>query len=500
MRNKFNYISTRGGAAAVSSAEAIVAGLAPDKGLYVPETLPKLFGEGLDLFDFANAFQRSYHSVAEQTLMAFLTDFTRSEIETCAAGAYDEKFDTAEIAPVTKAGGAYFLELWHGGTAAFKDMALSILPYLLKVSLIKTGEDKKIVILTATSGDTGKAALAGFADISGTEIIVFYPEDGVSAVQKRQMITQTGENVHVFGIKGNFDDAQSGVKKIFNDNEFASELAEQNIRLSSANSINIGRLVPQVVYYVNAWLRLMATGEITREESFNVCVPTGNFGNILAAWYAKQLGVPIAQLICASNENNVLTDFIRTGIYDTNRKFMMTSSPSMDILISSNLERLLWHISNGDSEKIASLMRHLDIDGTFNAADLMRTSASEFYGGFSTMRRSHMELARLWNEDRYLIDTHTAVAYSVWKDYVAETCDDTKTLITSTASPYKFAESVAATLGLGREENDFAYIEKLRNYTGVPIPYGLVDLEKKAILHDEIISREDIKEAVKRSV
>ncbi|MDR0874960.1 MAG: threonine synthase [Clostridiales Family XIII bacterium] len=494
------YVSTRGGAGAVSAAEAIVAGLAPDRGLYVPETLPKLFGEDGDGFDMAAVTQRGYYSAAEQTLLAYFKDFSRSEIETCAAGAYDEKFDTPEIAPVTKAGGAYFLELWHGSTAAFKDMALSILPYLLKLAVHKIREDKKIVILTATSGDTGKAALAGFADVPGTEIIVFYPSDGVSAVQKRQMITQVGANVHVFGIRGNFDDAQTGVKSIFSDRHFAEELAAHDVRLSSANSINIGRLIPQVAYYVNSWIRLMVAGEIAKGESINVCVPTGNFGNILAAWYAKQLGVPIARLLCASNENKVLTDFIRTGVYDTKREFVLTSSPSMDILVSSNLERLLWHLSGGDGERILDMMRSLDTEGSFDAGDLAHSSLSEFHAGHAPMLRSHAELARLWNEERYLIDTHTAVAYTVWKDYAEETGDHTKTLIASTASPYKFAGSVAISLGLGREENEFAYIEKIREHTGVPVPYGLMNLDKKPVLHGEVIFKSDIKNAVKRSV
>ncbi|GHU63690.1 threonine synthase [Clostridia bacterium] len=494
------FVSTRGGADAVSGAEAIVAGLAPDRGLYVPETLPKLFGEEGSGFDLADVWQRGYRSAAEQTLLAYLSDYTRSEIETCTAGAYDEKFDTAEIAPVTKAGGAYFLELWPGSTAAFKDMALSLLPYLLKIAVRKTDEDKKIAILTATSGDTGKAALAGFADVADAEIVVFYPSAGVSAVQKRQMITQKGANVHVFGIRGNFDDAQTGVKNVFNDGQFAEELAARGVRLSSANSINIGRLVPQVAYYVNAWLRLIASGEIAKNESFNVCVPTGNFGNILAAWYAKKLGVPIARLLCASNENKVLTDFIRTGRYDTKRGFVLTSSPSMDILVSSNLERLLWHLSGGDGERILDLMRSLDTEGAFDAGDWVRTELSDFYGGFAPMQRSHAELAGLWNEDHYLIDTHTAVAYTVWKEYAESTGDRTRTLIVSTASPYKFAGSVAITLGLGREEDEFAYIEKIRAHTGVPIPYGLMNLDTKPILHGEVILRSEIKEAVSRSV
>jgi len=366
------YVSTRGDLEKVTSSAAIIRGLAPDRGLYVPESIPAL---PCRLSEFTDM---PYGALAEKILSVFLTDFTGRELNSCTKNAYDEKFDTAEIAPVVKTDKAYFLELWHGSTAAFKDMALSILPWLLKTALEKEGEDKKIAVLTATSGDTGKAALAGFADVSGTEIIVFYPKDGVSVVQERQMITQCGVNVHVYGIRGNFDEAQTGVKNVFNDFSFADELAGKGIRLSSANSINIGRLVPQVAYYVNAYAKLLGSGEIADGEKINICVPTGNFGNILAAWYAKQMGLPVARLICASNENKILTDFINTGIYDRRREFILTSSPSMDILVSSNLERLLWHLSGCDSERTASLMTSLDKDGFYDAGAETKEALVEF--------------------------------------------------------------------------------------------------------------------------
>ena len=488
------YVSTRGDLEKVTSSAAIIRGLAPDRGLYVPESIPALPCRPQEFKDI------SYDLAAEKILGVFLTDFTDEEIKACAKNAYDEKFDTAAIAPVVKTDKAYFLELWHGSTAAFKDMALSILPWLLKTALKKEGEDKKIAVLTATSGDTGKAALAGFADVAGTEIIVFYPKDGVSVVQERQMITQSGDNVHVYGIRGNFDEAQTGVKNVFNDFSFADELAEKGIRLSSANSINIGRLVPQVAYYVNAYAKLLQSGEIADGEKINICVPTGNFGNILAAWYAKQMGLPVARLICASNENKILTDFINTGVYDRRREFILTSSPSMDILVSSNLERLLWHLSGCDSERISSLMTSLDKDGFYDAGDETKEALGEFFGGFSAMAVSHAALKKLWQEERYLIDTHTAVAYSVYLAYIRETGDKTKTLIASTASPYKFAGSVAGAVGIKTDENEFNTIEILRNETGIPLPGCLSGLDEIPVLHNEVIEKTEIGSAVKEAL
>jgi len=485
------YVSTRGDLEKTTSSAAIIRGLAPDRGLYVPESIPALpCGE-------AELTNLSYSSAAEKILGVFLTEFSEEELCTCAANAYDDKFDTEVIAPVIKTEKAYFLELWHGPTAAFKDMALSILPWLLKTALVKEGENKKIAVLTATSGDTGKAALSGFADVSGTEIVVFYPKDGVSVVQERQMITQSGNNVHVYGIRGNFDEAQTGVKNVFSDQSFAEELTKNNIRLSSANSINIGRLVPQVAYYVNAYAKLLASGEITDGEKINICVPTGNFGNILAAWYAKQMGLPVARLLCASNENKILTDFINTGIYDRHREFILTSSPSMDILVSSNLERLLWHLSDCDSERIAFLMANLDKDGFYDAGAETKEALREFYGGFSDMTASHAALKKLWQEERYLLDTHTAVAYSVYLNYLTETGDKTKTLIASTASPYKFAGSVAGAIGLECCENEFSTIKKLKEETGIPVPGCLSGLDNMPVLHEDVIEKAEILSAVK---
>jgi len=489
------YISTRGDKERLAPAAAIIKGLAPDRGLYVPERMPCLPCQANELTGLA------YSEMAKRVLGAFITDFTDEELAACAEKAYDAKFDDPAIAPITKTGKAYFLELWHGSTAAFKDMALSVLPWMLTTALKKEREDKKIAILTATSGDTGKAALSGFADVPGTEIIVFYPKDGVSVAQERQMITQDGSNVHVFGIRGNFDEAQTGVKNVFSDLSFAEELAGRDIRLSSANSINVGRLVPQVAYYVYAYAKLLMDGEITDGEKINICVPTGNFGNILTAWYAKKMGLPVARVICASNENNILTDFIDTGVYDTRRKFILTSSPSMDILVSSNLERLLWHLSGMDSAYINTLMAALDDSGVYEIGGGVRTALrNDFHGGSADMAASHAALAKLWHEEKYLIDTHTAVAYAVYLDYLAKTRDDTKTLIVSTASPYKFAGSVAGAIGIAAGGNEFRTIENIERETGLPVPASLRGLEAKAVLHDDIIEKGGVRAAVSKAL
>ena len=371
------YKSTRGSSAEKTAAQAVIQGLAEDRGLYVPDSIPAL------PFQPSEMIGRPYKDIARAVISAFFTDYTGEEMQACVDGAYDEKFEAEDIVPVTSAGGAYFLELYHGKTAAFKDMALSILPYLLTTAMKKEKEDKKIAILTATSGDTGKAALEGFADVEGTEIIVFFPSDGVSEVQKRQMTTQEGKNTHVFAIHGNFDDAQTGVKKIFNDDEFSAMLKENGIKLSSANSINIGRLVPQVAYYVYAYIRLLEQGAVKEGEKINIVVPTGNFGNILAAYYAKNLGIPVNRFICASNKNKVLTDFINTGVYDTNREFYCTNSPSMDILISSNLERLLYHLSGGDGAAISKLMEDLENEKRYQVSGAVKEKMSDFFGGFA---------------------------------------------------------------------------------------------------------------------
>ena len=485
------YISTRGHSESFSSAAAIIKGLAPDGGLFVPESIPELPG-GL-----AGLKGAPYKEAARKIVGAFLADFSEEELRGCAERAYDAKFDTPVIAPIIKTDKAYFLELWHGSTAAFKDMALSLLPWLLTTALRKEKEDKKIAILTATSGDTGKAALAGFADVPGTEIFCFYPKDGVSAVQERQMLTQGGGNTHVYGIRGNFDEAQTGVKNVFSDESFAKDLDGRGIRLSSANSINIGRFVPQIAYYVYAYAWMLERGEVAEGEKINICVPTGNFGNILSAWYAKRAGLPVARIICASNENNILTDFIDTGVYDTRRKFILTSSPSMDILVSSNLERLLWHLSGCDSELIRELMTALDKNGVYEIGGDMKDSlGAEFSGGFADMQVSHAALAALWKEEKYLIDTHTAVAYAVYKEYRAKTLDDTKTLIAATASPYKFAGSVAGAIGVQAGGDEFGTIENLEKATGLPVPQCLRGLDEKPVLHNAVIDKTGIKAAI----
>jgi len=489
------YISTRGYKDGVTSAAAIIKGLAPDRGLFVPEHIPALSHK---IEEYSNL---AYKDIAKIILGEFFTDYTDEELSSCVESAYDAKFDTSSIAPVIKTEKAYFLELWHGSTAAFKDMALSILPWLLTTAVSKEKEDKKIAILTATSGDTGKAALAGFADVPGTEIVVFYPKDGVSEVQERQMLIQEGANVHVYGIRGNFDDAQTGVKNVFTDSLFAKELEAEGIRLSSANSINIGRLVPQVAYYIYAYAKLLADGEIKEGEKINICVPTGNFGNILSAWYAKQIGMPVARIICASNENNILTDFMNTGIYDTRRKFVLTSSPSMDILVSSNLERLLWHLSGGDSESICSLMGALDEKGVYEiSADVQAALNKDFHGGHAQMTASHAALAALWNEEKYLIDTHTAVAYAVYLNYRKNTDDNTKTLIVSTASPYKFAGNVAGAIGVHAGKDEYGTIKNLETATGASVPLCLQDLDIKPVLHDNVVDKTGIKAAVSEAL
>ena len=488
------FKSTRGNSIELTGAQAIIKGLSDDKGLYVPTELPKL------PFAVEDMIGKSYQEIAFKVIGAFFDDYTEEEMQACIDGAYDAKFEAEDIAPIVEAGGAYFLELYHGKTAAFKDMALSILPYLLTTALKKEKEDKKICILTATSGDTGKAALEGFADVPGTEIIVFFPNQGVSQVQERQMVTQEGANTHVYAINGNFDDAQTGVKKIFNDDAFAAKLAAAGVKLSSANSINIGRLVPQVAYYVYSYIKLVERGVIANGEPMNIVVPTGNFGNILAGYYAKQMGIPVNKFICASNENKVLTDFINTGVYDINRDFYLTNTPSMDILISSNLERLLYHLSGSNGEEIKALMQQLDTDKHYEVSDAIKSGLQEFYGGCASIEETNEAVAKLYNEDNYLMDTHTAVAYKVYEDYKAATGDNTPTVIASTASAYKFAESVAKSIGMGEEENGFKYVESLAAKTSVHIPKGLKDLESKEIRHTGVINVDQMMATVETCV
>ena len=438
-----------------------------------------------------------YQEVAYQVMKEFLTDFTEEELRGCIEKAYDSKFDTEKIAPLVKVEDMYYLELFHGATIAFKDMALSILPHLMTVSAKKNHAENTIVILTATSGATGKAAMAGFADVEGTRIIVFYPKDGVSRVQELQMLTQKGANTSVVGISGNFDDAQSGVKKIFGDKEFAKELAGRGYQLSSANSINIGRLVPQVVYYVYAYAKLLENGEIENGEKINVTVPTGNFGNILAAYFAKQMGVPIDKLICASNDNKVLYDFFKTGVYDKNRPFILTSSPSMDILISSNLERLIYLSTGCDAEETKKRMEELSKDGKYSVTGEMRARMADFVGGYADQAANAAEIKRLYDETGYMIDTHTGVASCVYHNYVKETGDTKKTVIASTASPYKFSRSVMeAIFGSEEGKGEFELIDEMEKASGVKIPQAIEEIRKAEIRHNRQCKPEEMEKTV----
>ena len=486
------YKSTRGAEEAVTASCAILKGLAKDGGLFVPTEIPKL---SLSMEELS---KMSYQETAYEVMKLFLTDFTEEELKTCIAGAYDKKFDTDVIAPLAKVEGAYYLELFHGATIAFKDMALSILPYLMTTAAKKNGTDKEIVILTATSGDTGKAAMAGFADVPGTRIIVFYPKGGVSKVQELQMRTQKGNNTSVVAIHGNFDDAQTGVKKLFGDKEFAKELADSGFQFSSANSINIGRLVPQVVYYVYAYAKLLENGEIEDGEKINVTVPTGNFGNILAAYFAKHMGVPIDKLICASNENKVLYDFFTTGTYDRKRDFILTNSPSMDILISSNLERLIYLSTGCDAEKNAELMENLSRNGAYTITEEMKKAMSDFWGGFATQEEDGAMIRKVFKETGYLMDTHTGVGAAVYQKYQKETGDQTKTVIASTASPYKFSRSVMeAIAGPQDEADEFALIDKMSRLSGTEIPQAVEEIRTAPIRHNRECSVEAMKAEVK---
>ena len=440
-----------------------------------------------------------YKQVAYEVMKLFITDFTEEELKNCINKAYDSKFDTEEIAPMVKADGAYYLELFHGATIAFKDMALSILPHLLTTSAKKNDVKNDIVILTATSGDTGKAALAGFADVPGTKIIVFYPKHGVSPIQEKQMVTQKGDNTYVVGIEGNFDDAQTGVKVMFGDEELAKELDAAGYQFSSANSINIGRLVPQVVYYVYAYTRLLANEEITLGEKINVVVPTGNFGNILAAYYAKNMGIPIGKLICASNENKVLYDFFATGTYDRNREFMLTSSPSMDILISSNLERLIYRIAGDDAAANKALMDSLKNDGVYSITDDMKKELVDFYGNYASEEETANVIKSVYDNTGYVIDTHTAVAAEVFKKYTAATGDNTKTVIASTASPYKFTRSVMNAIDKDKYDSmsDFELVDELSAIANVKIPQAIEDIRTAPVLHDTVCDKTEMQQTVK---
>lgn len=473
------YSSTRGKESHVTASQAILKGLADDGGLFMPDKIPSL---DRPLREFASM---SYQETAYEVMKLFLTDFTEEELKSCISRAYDSKFDTEEIAPLVKADGAYYLELFHGSTIAFKDMALSILPHLMTTAARKNQVKDTIVILTATSGDTGKAAMAGFADVEGTKIIVFYPKGGVSRVQELQMVTQKGSNTAVAAITGNFDDAQSGVKKIFGDREFAAELSASGYRLSSANSINIGRLVPQIVYYVYAYGGLLKNGEIQEGDPVNVVVPTGNFGNILAAYFAKEMGIPIAKLICASNENKVLFDFFCTGTYDRNREFVLTESPSMDILISSNLERLIYLISGRNADKNCELMEELRTKGSYGITEEMKAKLSDFAAGYASAQEMKQAIRDTFENTGYVMDTHTAVAAAVYDAYKKDCGDQTKTVIASTASPYKFAKSVLDAIHPGayeqQEEIDLA--DELSRISGTEIPLAVEEIRHAKICH-----------------
>ena len=428
----------------------------------------------------------------------FFTDFTEEELKNCIERAYDSKFDTEEIAPLVEAEGTYYLELFHGATIAFKDMALSILPHLMITSAKKNQVENEIVILTATSGDTGKAALAGFAGVEGTKIIVFYPKNGVSPIQERQMVTQKGDNTFVVGIRGNFDDAQTGVKALFNDRELAQEMAAAGLQFSSANSINIGRLVPQVVYYVYAYAKLFQEERIAEGEKINVVVPTGNFGNILAAFYARQMGVPIGKLICASNENKVLYDFFATGTYDRNREFVLTTSPSMDILISSNLERLIYRIAGEDAQKNAALMDSLARTGVYEITEQMREQLADFYGNYADEAETAGRIRQMYENTGYVLDTHTAVASAVYQKYRESSKDETVTVIASTASPFKFTRSVMNAIdGKYDAMSDFELVDELARIGRLDVPNAIAEIRTAPVVHDNICDKTEMKAVVK---
>ncbi|MBR1571562.1 MAG: threonine synthase [Lachnospiraceae bacterium] len=489
---ELKYVSTRDANEVVSASQAILKGLANGGGLFVPTTIPKL---DVSLEDLS---KMSYQQTAYEVMKLFLTDFTESELKTCIERAYDSKFDTDEIAPLVYADGAYYLELFHGSTIAFKDMALSILPHLMITSARKNNVKNDIVILTATSGDTGKAALAGFAGVEGTRIIVFYPKDGVSPIQKQQMVTQLGDNTLVVGIDGNFDQAQTGVKQMFADKEMAAELDAKGFQFSSANSINIGRLVPQIVYYVYSYAKLVENEKIKPGDKINVVVPTGNFGNILAAFYAKNMGLPIAKLICASNENKVLYDFFSTGVYDKNRDFVLTNSPSMDILISSNLERLIYRIAGEDSVKNAELMRQLNETGKYEITPEMKAQLDEFYGNYTDEAETAKTIHDLYEKTGYVIDTHTAVAAGVYAKYKADTNDDTTTVIASTASPFKFARSVMSAIDSKYESmEDFALVDELSKVAGVEVPKAVEEIRDAEVRHKTICAVDEMPQVVR---
>lgn len=487
MKN-LNYISTRNKDYKISASEAIVQGLSEDGGLFIPESFKDIH------FDLEELKGLSYRDLTKEILAKFLTDFTPEQIEYCVENAYLDKFDIPELVELTKSGNSYFLELWHGPTAAFKDMALTLLPYLLTTAAKNISEDKKIVILTATSGDTGKAALEGFKDVENTEIIVFYPKDGVSLTQELQMNTTEGNNTHVISVEGNFDDTQNGVKEIFNDQEFNNLLKDSNIVLSSANSINIGRLLPQIVYYFYSYFELVTNGVIKLGDKVNFVVPSGNFGDILAGYYAKLTGLPVNLLVCASNKNNILTDFFKTGSYDLNRDFFKTISPSMDILISSNLERLLYDKLQ-DSSKISNLMNDLKEKGIFEVeTDLF----PEYLGEFATEEEVHGKIKEIFKDNNILIDPHTAVG-EVVREKLEDQLGDYPTIVLSTANPFKFSKAVLDSIAPDLlVDNEIELSKILEEYTKINQPNSLKGVIDKEILHDQTCTRENMRNEIKK--
>lgn len=493
------YNSTRNSSVKVSSAEAITQGISAEGGLFVPESIPEI------TFDYIKKIgEMKYADRAAFVFSKFLTDFTEAEIHYCTDNAYSTKnFESDSIAEIAHLfDGTYMLELWHGPTCAFKDMALQILPYFLTTSVKKINLNKKIVILVATSGDTGKAALEGFKDVEGTSILVFYPEDGVSPMQKRQMKTQEGSNVGVCALKGNFDDCQTGVKKIFTDADVKKQLDDNGMMFSSANSINWGRLVPQIVYYISSYAELVKDGEITLGEKVNIVVPTGNFGNILAAYYAKHMGIPVNKLICASNINNVLTDFINTGVYDRNRHFYPTVSPSMDILISSNLERLLYIMTGKNDTLISEWFGKLSAEGKYEVSDDVKAKLSEeFCAGFCDDEQTKATIHEIYEKYSYTCDTHTAVAVKVYEDYKKSTGDATKTIIASTASPYKFSAAVLEAIeGNTSDISEYEKVDRIAELSDIPVPSALADLKNKPERFNDVIDKNDQKAYVLKTL
>ena len=493
------YVSTRGKSDLMSSAHAITRGLAGDGGLFVPQQIP-----AMRMGDIKAMAQKPYTERAVDVLLQYLTDFSEDELRECVNAAYaKEKFGDNPVPLVQVNDNTAVLELWHGPTSAFKDMALQLLPHLLTRSMKKSGETNKVVILVATSGDTGKAALEGFADVEGTQIIVFYPSEGVSDIQKRQMITQMGKNVKVFGIEGNFDDAQRGVKEIFGNKVLGDELAKNGYTFSSANSINWGRLVPQIVYYFSAYVDAVSSGKIKFGDGVNFVVPTGNFGDILAGYYAKLMGLPVERLLCASNSNKVLTDFINSGTYDKRREFYKTISPSMDILVSSNLERLLYNVTDQDANLVAGYMKRLNAEGVYQIDnDVLKRVQSEFFGAWVDELETQEAIGRIYGDYKYLMDTHTAVAWRALEKYRFLTSDETYSIVLSTASPYKFADSVLDALEDTQPAgaDPFANLAELNAKTGVEIPPRMLALKDLQVLHKEVIPSDKMELAVVKNL